>query len=393
LAEARRRAPAAARRAATAAACTVAVLLAGCASGPRSGRDGPEASPPAGLERVPDAEPRVEPIRSGGPNKPYSVLGRSYVPIQDDRPFRESGLASWYGRKFHGQSTANGERYDMYAMTAAHPTLPLPSYVRVRNPANGREVIVRVNDRGPFHDGRVIDLSYTAAFRLDLLRGVAPVEITRITQEDIRTGAWRREGDGTALALAAPPAMAVAPAPLVAVPLAAVQPVVQPAPAPAPASSGWSVPLSVRGMPPAPPPAAPTPLPAAVPAPALPPAVAMAAPPAEPQAVVAREDGLRVQALPPLEPTPEPAPSPPPAAVAPGFWVQLGAFGRPEGAQQLQQQAARELQSLAPLLAVLNDRGLHRLQAGPFGSREAAARAAAQIRTGLQITPVIVERR
>lgn len=176
-----------------------ALVLAGCASGPKGGsfgRDGAPASPPSNLGAVPDAEPRVEPLRgSGGTSKPYTVLGRSYVPITDDRPFRETGLASWYGTKFHSQSTASGEPYDMYAMTAAHKTLPLPSYVRVRNPANGREVIVRVNDRGPFHDGRVIDLSYTAALKLDLLRGVAPVEIERLTNEDIRTGAWRRGGD------------------------------------------------------------------------------------------------------------------------------------------------------------------------------------------------------
>jgi rare lipoprotein A len=129
--------------------------------------------------------------------------------MTDDRPFRESGLASWYGRKFHDASTSSGEPYDMYAMTAAHKTLPLPSYVRVRNPANGREVVVRVNDRGPFVDGRVIDLSYTAALKLDLLRGVAPVEIERITNEDIRTGAWRRDG-GTAYASAAPVAAPLA---------------------------------------------------------------------------------------------------------------------------------------------------------------------------------------
>ena len=111
--------------------------------------------------------PKVESIRSGGPNKPYEVFGREYVPFTQDRAFRERGLASWYGRKFQGRPTASGEIYDMYAMTAAHPTLPIPSYARVRNPANGREIVVRVNDRGPFHPGRIIDLSYTAALKLD----------------------------------------------------------------------------------------------------------------------------------------------------------------------------------------------------------------------------------
>ena len=119
----------------------LAVVLGGCASGPpttRPARDGAEANPPPDLARVPDAEPKLEPIRSGGPNKPYAVLGRDYTPITKDAPYTERGIASWYGRKFHGRRTASGEVYNMYAMTAAHPTLPIPSYARVRNPANGR---------------------------------------------------------------------------------------------------------------------------------------------------------------------------------------------------------------------------------------------------------------
>lgn len=182
-----------------------ALLLAGCA-GRRPARDGPPARPPAGLERVPDAQPRVEPLRVGGPNKPYSVGGRRYVPLAHDAPLRDFGGASWYGTAFHGRPTALGEPYDMYAMTAAHKTMPLPSYARVRNPANGREVIVRVNDRGPFVDGRVIDLSYTAALRLGLLGGVAPVEVERLTHDEIRGGRWQR-GRGT------PPAAGDAAAP------------------------------------------------------------------------------------------------------------------------------------------------------------------------------------
>src|SRR6185295_8588501 len=124
--------------------------------------------------------------------KPYEALGRDYVPITQDRPFTERGLASWYGRKFHGRRTASGEVYNMYAMTAAHPTLPIPSYARVRNPANSREVIVRINDRGPFHKGRIIDLSYTAALKLDLLRGVGAVEVRRITYAEIRAGNFQK---------------------------------------------------------------------------------------------------------------------------------------------------------------------------------------------------------
>jgi rare lipoprotein A len=190
--------------------CVAALVLGGCTSlqrtGPASGggRDAADANPPPDLASVPDAEPRVEPIRSGGPNRPYEVLGQSYTPFAQDRPFSERGLASWYGRKFHGRRTANGEVYDMYAMTAAHPTLPLPSYARIRNPANGREVVVRVNDRGPFHRGRIVDLSYTAALKLDLLRGVAPVELERLTFDEIRTGAWRRQAAPVATAANAP---------------------------------------------------------------------------------------------------------------------------------------------------------------------------------------------
>jgi len=151
-------------------------------------RDGPLPNPPPDLAKVPDALPRIEPVRSGGPNKPYEVGGDRYQPITGDATYAERGLASWYGRKFHGRPTASGEVYNMYAMTAAHATLPIPSYARVRNPANGKEVIVRINDRGPFHKGRIIDLSYTAALKLDLLRGVAPVEVKRITYAEIRAG-------------------------------------------------------------------------------------------------------------------------------------------------------------------------------------------------------------
>jgi rare lipoprotein A len=151
------------------------------------------ANTPSNLAAVPDAVPRIEPLRVGGPNKPYEVLGRRYEPLTRDLPLLEAGGASWYGRKFHGKPTASGEVYDMFAMTAAHKTMPIPSYARVRNPANGREVVVRINDRGPFVDGRVIDLSYTAALKLGVLNGVATVEVRRLTHTEIRTGAGAGE--------------------------------------------------------------------------------------------------------------------------------------------------------------------------------------------------------
>ncbi len=177
-------------------------LLAACGSVPRGGandtagdsqRDGPPANPPADLAERPDATPRVEAIRSGGPNKPYVVLGQAYTPVAGDEPMVEAGLASWYGRKFHGKPTASGELFDMYAMTAAHRTMPIPSYALVRNPANGREVVVRINDRGPFHPERVIDLSYAAALKLGTLRGLTPVQVQRLTHDDIRTERWRAD--------------------------------------------------------------------------------------------------------------------------------------------------------------------------------------------------------
>lgn len=141
--------------------------------------DGPGANPPDNLDSVPDAVPRREPLHRFA-NSTYRIKGRTYQPVSDNTDFKERGLASWYGRKFHGKPTSTGEPYDMYAMTAAHPTLPLPSYARVTNLENGRSVVVRLNDRGPFHAGRVIDLSYTAAHKLDALRNVTPVEVEAI---------------------------------------------------------------------------------------------------------------------------------------------------------------------------------------------------------------------
>jgi rare lipoprotein A len=132
--------------------------------------DGPGDNPPADLHAIPDAIPRVEPLHRGS-TRPYTVLGRNYVPMTGFAPYKARGVASWYGRRYHGKQTSNGEIYDMYGMSAAHPVLPIPSYVRVTNVTSGRSVIVRVNDRGPFIDGRLIDLSYTAAYKLGLLAG------------------------------------------------------------------------------------------------------------------------------------------------------------------------------------------------------------------------------
>jgi rare lipoprotein A len=344
------------------AALAAAALLAACASGPTIGpvRDGPEANPPAGLENLPDAEPRVEPLRSGGPNKPYEVLGRSYTPIEGDRALRETGLASWYGRKFHGRPTANGERYDMYAMTAAHKTMPLPSYARVRNPANGREIIVRINDRGPFVAGRIIDLSYSAALKLGVLGGVAPVEVERLTHDQIRAGTWQRGrsvAEPTAVAVDLP-AAAEPPAvprradddPLMA--LLTPPPALPAAPAAAATAGGLAATL---------PPPRPAPLPSSVPGPSA-------------------------------RPVPSPATAPG-AGASSGFWLQLGAFRQPEGAASLQQRVQRETDTVAVPVSVFGDGGTYRVQAGPYTTRAEALASADRLRQALQLSPLVVERR
>ncbi len=175
------------------AAIAIAALLAGCAGvakrdapepGQRPGGyykdDGPGANPPPDLAATPDAVPRAEPLNRFA-NRPYQVFGKDYVPLTSVAPFRQQGVASWYGKRYHGSKTSSGETYDMYAMTAAHTVLPIPSYVRVTSLANGRSVVVRVNDRGPFHNDRVIDLSYTAALKLGMLSsGSARVEVEAI---------------------------------------------------------------------------------------------------------------------------------------------------------------------------------------------------------------------
>ena len=348
-------------------AIVVALLLSACASVPREGasgarpaatmpassaeRDGPEARPPPDLKAVPDAEPKLEPIRSGGPNKPYEVAGQAYVPITKDASFTERGLASWYGRKFHGRRTASGEVYNMYTMTAAHKTLPIPSYARVRNPANGVEVLVRVNDRGPFVAGRIIDLSYTAAQKLGVLRGVAPVELERITFDDIRSGAWRRNaGDAsgrptTTIAVAADltPPMSV--------------------PLPISATASETVAFAPIAAAPEPPVVSTS-------------ASTSASPSASAASPVA--DAPATRAL-----------TPP----ARGFWVQLGAFRERGGAEDFQRRVTTELEDIGPLLAMFIDPPLYRLQAGPYPSRDEARAAAERVRSTLRLVPVIVERR
>lgn len=165
--------------------CTL--TLAGCSIANRKPAPTPEAVPvpPTNPESPPDAIPRREP-RSAHGNPPfYSVLGKRYVVLATADGYLERGVASWYGPTFHGESTSNGEKYDMYAMTAAHKTLPLPTYARVTNLKNGRSIVVRINDRGPFVANRLIDLSYSAASKLDMLKeGTTLVEVRALTVQE-----------------------------------------------------------------------------------------------------------------------------------------------------------------------------------------------------------------
>ena len=304
-----------------------------------SDRDGPPSDAPPNLASLPDPVPQVEPIKPGGPNKPYVVLGQSYEPVAADVSWKERGVASWYGTKFHGRRTASGEMFSMYGLTAAHRTLPIPSYARVRNVRNGKETIVRINDRGPFHSSRVMDLSYAAAVKLGIAAlGSAEVEIERLTFDQIRTGAWRRtpvEGEGTQLAVATPespddPIMSVVPK---AAPTSVVAPV-------------------------------------------------DLAPDSEPVQQVSR-------ATPAVKEGQARAYTP----YAKGFWVQLAALGKRDSVDRLQQKVASDLTALLPLLAVFHEAPYFKLQVGPYGSRDEAMAAAQQARDALQLAPLVVERR
>lgn len=203
------------------------LLLPGCAlwrggsvpaPPPSSGKAPPPISlpkPPRDLDSIPDAVPRAEPRSRYGNPETYVVFGKTYRVQKSARGHVERGLASWYGPGFHSERTSSGEPYDMYAMTAAHKTLPIPAYVRVTHLENGRSVVVRVNDRGPFVGNRIIDLSYTAAHKLGMIRtGTAPVEIRVIEPGD----AWSATSVAAVTSTPAAPAIAVTPAPVAVTP-------------------------------------------------------------------------------------------------------------------------------------------------------------------------------
>jgi len=306
--------------------------------------DGPGENPPD-LAAIPDAEPRIEPLHRFA-NNPYNVFGIGYTPQRAIAPFTQRGLGSWYGRKFHGQKTSSGEVYDMYGMTAAHPTLPIPSYVRVTSVANGRSVIVRVNDRGPFHPGRVIDLSYTAAWKLGYVNaGSAPVDVELLTPELIAALPARRNAQTAALATATTAATVAAVA--------------------APASRGATQVSAVKPV-------------AAPQATALPDTpVAAPAPPAAPVAVAQ---------------APQQTATMPVEVGARGVFLQLGAFSGRDNAESFRARVYRELTWLNDAIDIYQQGGLFRLHLGPYRDRSEAGSMAERIRNALELKPVMVVR-
>jgi len=319
-----------------------AVRTAPAPSAARSGRyymdDGPDGNPPLNLDLTPDAQPRAEPLHPRA-NRPYVVFGKSYVPKTQIEAHRERGVASWYGRKFHGSKTSIGEVYDMYSMTAAHPTLPIPSYARVTNLRNGKSVIVRVNDRGPFLHRRVIDLSYTAAYKL----GYVNLGSTEVDVELIRV-------DGVApLAMQAAVKSDVADLADAAAQADATQP-------------GDTVALRLTF-----------------------------------ETIVVGEPGPdRNAAAPAPPPSASSAAVPPVAAVPPAgtgsVYLQLGAFASRDNAEAARARFARELDWLQAPFAVLAQGSSYKVQVGPWPRREDAGIVAERIAREMDFRPLPVLR-
>lgn len=268
--------------------------------------DGPADDIPDGLDDIADAEPRWEPLHKPA-TRPYNVLGKNYVPNTTIKPYKARGIASWYGKKFHGQKTSIGEPYDMFSMTAAHTTLALPSYVKVTQLETGKSVIVRVIDRGPFHEGRIIDLSYTAAYKLGLINGgsgmveveaIIPGSATTTSYDQITTSIPPKDDDITLIAKRT---------------------------------------------------------------------VFESPPPSE--------------KLPPIN-----------AAAPRGTYLQLGAFSNAENAENLRQRLSQELDWVNEALRIFTAGNIHRLQLGPYPSRQDAEQIAGKIKDALGYKPTIVNR-
>jgi rare lipoprotein A len=315
--------------------------------------DGPGSSPPD-IETIPDAAPKLETLASRA-NRPYSVFGIQYIPLTQLKPYRERGFASWYGKKFHGQTTSNGERYDMYAMSAAHPTFPLPSYAKVTNPKNGKSVIVRVNDRGPFLHNRIIDLSYTAAAKLGYVNsGSAEVEVSLIDEPE----------------KFAVLAKAATSSPGVDSKAGSVVPV--PTPPTGSTSTPTTAPITAPPNPPANPPANPLSTAAETSTPVTP----------DLGLVLTRETVIAQQSNAPL----------------PGLYLQLGAFAAKESAEATKQRLTQQFPWLggdahAKIDYLLRpEAGLIKLHVGPYRSRADALANVERLRTESGLQAFVVAR-
>ncbi|MFA9216716.1 MAG: septal ring lytic transglycosylase RlpA family protein [Sphingomonadaceae bacterium] len=301
--------------------------------------DGPGENPPANLEQVPDADVRNDPLLPYS-NRPYVVFGKTYTPITDTRPYTQIGIGSWYGKKFHGQRTSSGELYDMYKMTAAHPTLPIPSYARLTNLVSGAQVVVRINDRGPFHASRAIDVSYTAALKLGLLgKGSHELQIERILPDEIDRMLATRAG-----------VSATTPARLQ---TRAAKPVQELSAANALAQSSS---LSV-----------------APPLVLAPKALASSAP----QDMETLMQGERAAAA-------------STAAVPGGYYLQLGAYSRAENAEAARARLAR-IKGVGEL-EVAQGGSVFRVFSGPYPSRQEALQAAQGLPSGMSLKPIVIQR-
>lgn len=307
--------------------------------------DGPGDAPPANLADVPDADVRNDPLLPRS-NRPYVVFGKTYTPLTDNQPYTQIGIGSWYGKKFHGQRTSSGELYDMYKMTAAHPTLPIPSYARLSNMVSGAVVVVRINDRGPFHANRAIDVSYTAALKLGLLgKGSHELKIERILPDEIDRMQATREGvSGTTkprLQSQSKERLAMAPQPTAAPSL--VQPLV----------------LS------------PQPLPNAL-TPQVTALMLSDQAPVEPAALAATTGTGNAG-----------------ATATGGFYIQLGAYSRAENAESVRGKlAGTGLNGLE----VVQGGSVHRLFSGPFATRQEAQQAAQGLPSSLGLKPIVIQR-
>lgn len=308
--------------------------------------DGPGDNTPEGLENTVDPIPMVEDFSRSG-NKPYVVFGKTYTPIADNStPFVQRGIGSWYGKKFHGQKTSSGELYDMYKITAAHPTLPIPSYARVTNLNNGKQIIVRINDRGPFHASRIIDLSYTAALKLDVIgKGSTQIEVERLLPADIERMAENRKNQP-----AARPVTVLA--------------TNAPASTPTPTPVSTLPPTSIREE--------------------------TVTRPAEKAASMTMEELLAAQESRPVEKLPAPVTQV--AAAGSAYYIQFGAYAIRANAESIMGHLKGRATSLLPGFDIVQQGSLYRLVSGPFNSRSEANAAIAQAGELGVGRPMVVQR-